>query len=166
MSDGAPTLHMVCGKIAAGKSTLAKQLADAPGTILISEDAWLSALYPDQMTTVAEYVRCAAHLRAVLGPHVADMLNAGVSVVLDFPANTLKTRQWMRDILSKTAAGHQMHVLEVSGEVCLTRLRARNASGSHPFAVTDDQFHQVNSHYAVPTPDEGFLIVTHQVDDF
>jgi deoxyadenosine/deoxycytidine kinase len=28
-----PTLRMVCGKIAAGKSTLANRLADAPATV-------------------------------------------------------------------------------------------------------------------------------------
>jgi predicted kinase len=32
------TLHMLCGKIAAGKSTLARQLADVPFTVLLSED--------------------------------------------------------------------------------------------------------------------------------
>ena len=37
-----PTLHLVCGKIAAGKSTLANRLANAPATVLISEDYWMS----------------------------------------------------------------------------------------------------------------------------
>ncbi|MEG2632911.1 MAG: AAA family ATPase, partial [Comamonas sp.] len=39
-------LHMLCGKIAAGKSTLARQLAAAPRTVRINEDDWLSSLYP------------------------------------------------------------------------------------------------------------------------
>ena len=46
LSPKTPTLHMICGKIAAGKSTLARRLADQPNTILISEDVWLSTLYP------------------------------------------------------------------------------------------------------------------------
>ena len=55
-----PTLHLLCGKIASGKSTLAAELAAAPGTVLISEDARLAPLYGEEMLSVADYVRCAA----------------------------------------------------------------------------------------------------------
>ncbi len=37
MPDLSPTLHMLCGKIAAGKSTLAASLASAPRTVLIAD---------------------------------------------------------------------------------------------------------------------------------
>ena len=57
------TLHFLCGKIAAGKSTLAATLAAQPGTLLISEDHWLAALYPGEIQGVADYARCAARLR-------------------------------------------------------------------------------------------------------
>lgn len=43
------TLHLVCGKIAAGKSTLTSELARAQNTVLISEDKWLSTLYPGEI---------------------------------------------------------------------------------------------------------------------
>src|SRR5581483_2032351 len=93
MNDGrsemrAGTLHLVCGKIAAGKSTLCTRLAAAPGTVLISEDYWLKRLFGEEMKEVADYVRVAARLRAPMGAHVADLLKTGVDVVLDFPANT------------------------------------------------------------------------------
>lgn len=44
-----PTLHLMCGKIASGKSTLAKALATEHAAILLSEDHWLSRLYPQQI---------------------------------------------------------------------------------------------------------------------
>ena len=46
------TLHLICGKIAAGKSTLAAELASRPATLLISEDVWLSCLYKDEQKTI------------------------------------------------------------------------------------------------------------------
>ncbi|CUI95915.1 Uncharacterised protein [Achromobacter xylosoxidans] len=52
-----PTLHFLCGKIGAGKSTLAARLASRPDTLLISEDAWLAALYPGEILSVADYGR-------------------------------------------------------------------------------------------------------------
>lgn len=161
MSENAPTLHMLCGKIASGKSTLAAQLAKSNRTVLIAEDNWLNVLYGDSMRTIEDYLNCAGKLRQVLGPHVTDMLGAGVSVVLDFQANTIESRQWMHGLLGSTGASHQLHVLDVPEEICLTRLRQRNVRGEHPFAVTEQQFRQVSRHFVKPTEDEGFQIVWH-----
>lgn len=165
MAAEAPTLHMLCGKIAAGKSTLAASLASAQDTILISEDDWLAALFAEQMSTPYDYMRCAAKLRAVLGPHIAMLLNSGLSVVLDFQANTVDSRDWMKGILEATEAQHQLHVLDIPDEVCLARLKERNAGGAHPFEATEAQFRQIAKHFAPPSPDEGFNVVWHSVSD-
>ena len=161
MPDPSSILHMLCGKIAAGKSTLAASLASAPGTILIAEDDWLNALFADELVSLPDYVRCSSKLRQIMAPHVTAVLNAGVSVVVDFPANTVEQRRWMRGILEDTTASHRLHLLEAPDEVCLARLRERNRQGDHPFAVTEAQFHQVSSHFAAPSPDEGFKVVRH-----
>ncbi len=161
MPDTSPTLHMMCGKIAAGKSTLAAQLAQMDSTVLIAEDDWLGALFSDQMTSPKDYMRCSTKLQTVMAPHIASLLRAGVSVILDFPANTVAQRAWMRGILEATGAQDQMHLLTPPDDVCLARLRARNAKGDHPFAVTDEQFHQFSNHFVAPSEEEGFTIVAH-----
>ena len=163
MSETSPTLHLLCGKIAAGKSTLAAQLASAPGTVLVSEDTWLGTLFADQMSSLQDYVRCSAKLRDAMGPHVAALLNAGTSVVLDFPANTVETRKWSREILDQTSVHHELHLLDAPDDLCIARLHARNARGDHPFAATEAQFHKVTRHFAAPSAAEGFNIVIHQV---
>src|SRR3954453_5556844 len=90
-------LHLACGKIAAGKSTLCARLAAArPGTVLISEDFWTKRLFGEEMTSVADYVRVSARLRSAMGPHVTGLLGAGVDVVLDFPGNTRATRAFWK----------------------------------------------------------------------
>lgn len=144
MSSTSPTLHLLCGKIASGKSTLTAQLGCLEGTVVIAEDDWLDALYSDEMSSLSDYVRCSSKLRKIIGPHVASLLNAGVSVVLDFHANTIEARNWMRGILEQTNAGHKLHVLDVPDEICMARLHARNAQGDHPFAATEEQFQQVS----------------------
>src|SRR5256885_3036639 len=58
-------------------------------SVLVSEDSWLAGLYPGEMQSVADYVRCSTRLKGLMGAHVQALLDAGVSVVLDFPANTL-----------------------------------------------------------------------------
>ncbi|EIK96332.1 hypothetical protein PMM47T1_12006 [Pseudomonas sp. M47T1] len=152
------TLHLLCGKIASGKSTLATHLAEAPNTVRVSEDVWLARLYKDQMHSVADYVRCAALLRDAIGPHVQALLAIGVNVVLDFPANTPANRQWMRSLFEHARAEHILHVLGVADDVCKARLRARNAGGEHEFAASDEQFELISRYFSLPTAEEGFTV--------
>ncbi|WP_277963225.1 ATP-binding protein [Pseudomonas sp. RIT-To-2] len=152
------TLHLLCGKIASGKSTLAARLAEAPNTVRLSEDLWLARLYKDQMHSVADYVRCAALLREAIGPHVQALLRLGVNVVLDFPANTPANRQWMRGLFEASGAAHVLHVLDVPDETCKARLRQRNAAGEHDFAASDEQFELISRYFSVPTAEEGFAL--------
>ncbi|WP_353179885.1 AAA family ATPase [Delftia acidovorans] len=155
------TLHMVCGKIGSGKSTLARQLAAGPGTVLVSEDSWLAGLYPGEMQSVADYVRCSTRLKGLMGAHVQALLDAGVSVVLDFPANTLEGRGWARSVFEKVGAAHRLHFLDVPDEVCKQRLRVRNAAGEHPFQASDEQFDMITSYFVAPSDEEGFDVVHH-----
>ena len=152
-------LHLVCGKIAAGKTTLTRELAAAPATVLIAEDTWMAALFKDELRELADYVRCSAKLREAMGPHVADLLRTGLSVVLDFPANTVANRRWMRSIFEAAGAAHTLHLLDVPDEVCKARLRQRNAKGGHEFTVTDAQFDQFTCYYVPPASAEGFNVV-------
>jgi predicted kinase len=156
------TLHMICGKIAAGKSTLAAELASRPATLLISEDAWLSCLYKDEQKTIDDYVRNSGRLREVMGDHVVALLQAGLSVVLDFPANTPASRQWMRSVFERAGVDHRLHFLDVTDDACKARLRVRNAAGSHAFNATDAEFDLFTSYFVPPSADEGFDIETYR----
>lgn len=154
-----PMLHLLCGKIAAGKSALSIELGAAPATVTLSEDHWLARLYPGEIVTVADYVRCAGRLRDAITPHVESLLRAGLSVVLDFPANTRSSRAWMRGILDRTGARHRLYYLDVPDAVCRERLRRRNAAGTHDFAASDAEFDAITAHFVAPQEDEGFRIV-------
>ena len=158
-STASPTLHLVCGKIASGKSTLSARLAQAPHTVRISEDSLLAQLYPGQIASLADYAACAARLRTAIAPLALQMLQAGVSVVLDFPANTPASRAWMRELFQQAGTPHVLHYLDVPDEECKARLRQRNASGRHPFSTSDADFDAITRHFVPPDASEGFEIV-------
>ncbi|MEE4011316.1 ATP-binding protein [Roseibium sp. FZY0029] len=163
--DNAPTLHLFCGKPASGKSTLADRYAERPGSILLREDRWLSGLYGDQMSTLTDFVRCSALLRKTITPHAVALLQSGLSVVLDFHANTKESRQWMLALVEKAGCGHELHFLDVPDEVCKTRLRQRNLFGEHEFSVTEAEFDRIASHFQPPTEDEPFNLKIHSAGD-
>jgi predicted kinase len=155
------TLYLLCGKIAAGKSTLARQLAARPATLLISEDHWNATLFADDLKTIEDYTKYSARLRAAMTPHIVDILGLGLSVVLDFAANTVRQRAWTRELIERAKVPHELHVLDFPDEVCKQRLRARNASAEHPFQVSDAEFEQFTRYFVPPTPDEGFNVIVH-----
>jgi predicted kinase len=158
-----PTLYLICGKIGAGKSTLAKKLASHPATLLISEDHWTSNLFADDLKTIEYYSRLSARLRAAMTPHIVDILRQGLSVVLDFPANTVRNRDWMRSLVADAQVAHEFHLLDISDEICKQRLRQRNASGEHPFQMTDAEYDQFTRYFLAPGADEGFNVIVHTV---
>jgi len=119
-------------------------------------------MYPDEIRTLADYVRCTGRFRMAVAGHIEALLAAGMSVVLDFPANTPSSRQWAKSLIDKTGAAHELHFLDVPDEVCKVRLKERNASGSHPFQASEEDFERITSYFVPPVADEGFnIIVSH-----
>ena len=161
MSEDTPVLHMLCGKAAAGKSTLCERLV-TPRTIVIAQDHWMSKLYTEELQTVADYIRLVPRLRGAIGPHVVDILRAGLCVVMDWPANTIATRAWMRSLFESAGASHQLHFLDVPDEICLARLQIRNAEGRHEYSVSRAEFKELSRYFEPPTQAEGFDIVIYR----
>lgn len=156
-----PKLLLFCGGVASGKSTFAEAIAAEQGAVVMHEDDWLAALFSDQMRSMSDYVRCSERLRGVIGPHVVALLNAGVSVALDFPANTPELRAWMRGLIEASGAAHEMHVLDVPDEIRWQRLVDRNATNGNPFKLSREQFEQVARHFSNPDESEGFHLIKH-----
>ena len=157
-----PTLHLVCGKIAAGKSTLASSLGWIPNTIVVKEDYWLARLYPGEQNSLADYIRNSTRLREAMTAHLIELLRSGMSVVLDFPANTLASRAWMRSLFEEAGCAHRLHYLEVADEICKARLRRRNEAGEHEFKASDEDFDLFTSYFIPPSAEEAFEVVLHR----
>src|SRR5690348_5995533 len=104
---GEATLYFICGKIASGKTSLARKLAAEHGAVLICEDEWLVRLEAE-IETFDDFRKHARRLRAAIGPHVVALLRLGMPVVLDVPANTVKDRAWMRSLFEAASAAHEL----------------------------------------------------------
>lgn len=158
-------LFLVSGKIASGKSTLAKQLANQNNALLICQDDWLATLFPNEIRTLEDYIKYFSRLTNVMGKHVTDILKIGKSVVLDFPANTLKMRSWMKSVGEAANCPIELHFLDVPDEICLQRLKSRNESGDHQYKTNEEEFHQFTKFFVAPSSIEGFDIVMHPISE-
>jgi len=61
-------LLFLCGKMAAGKSTLARELAARENAMLFVQDEWIDTLYPNAIINVATYIEYSGRINKVVAP--------------------------------------------------------------------------------------------------
>jgi len=153
----------MCGKMAAGKSTHARALARTKSAVLLVQDEFLGALYPGEVRSLQDFVRCSARLREALSPLVRDLLSEGVSVVLDFPGNTRAQRQWFRELFEAAGVEHELHFIDAPDELCKRQLKQRSQTLPPGSAwTTDAEFDAITAHFQAPAQDEHFNVILHQ----
>jgi AAA domain len=141
-------LYFMCGKMAAGKSTHARELAKAKNAVLLVQDEFLDPLYPGEIRTIPDFVKFSARVRDALFPRILDLLSRGISVVLDFPAtlefsvngfeNYLKpptssmnctSSTWLMTAASGNSAREaRLYLPALPGPRTLSSMRSRNIS--------------------------------------
>ena len=162
MSERKGKLFFFCGKMAAGKSTMSRQLAAQEHAVLLVEDEFLERLFPGQITDLAAYVTYSSRIRDALAPLIVALLAMGVSVVLDFPGNTRRQRAWFRRLIDDSGAEHELHFLDASDALCLRQLRQRSESLPAESQWTSEaEFHAVTAYFEPPAAEEGFTVVRH-----
>lgn len=154
-------LHLFCGKMGAGKSTLAKEIsaneisANENG-IILREDDWLAALYPDQIKTPKDYKKYSDLLKPVIFELVVALLKNDQPVIMDFPANTKAQRQWLKGIIDEAQACHTLYYLDVPDDICIKQIKSRAKHETD----TEEMFMAMLGYFDAPCDDEGLTIKT------
>jgi predicted kinase len=161
--DTSATLIFLCGKMAAGKTTLARELAEHRNALLLVQDEFLEHLFPGEITDMPGFVERSSRLRHALTPHICGVLSKGISVVLDFPGNTRAQRAWFRELFERAHVEHELHFIDASDLVCKRQLRerSRHLPPGTPW-TTDAEFETVTVYFQPPSADEGFNVVRHE----
>lgn len=153
------TLIFFCGKMGAGKSTLAHKISQELNAILISEDDWLVAIYPEEIQNFEDYLKYSNRLKPLLKGHIRSILNSGVSVVMDFPGNTRNQRAWFKDIFLADGIPHRLIYLDVDDKTCLERIAKRRKTNPERAQFdTEEVFRHITGFFQPPSADEGFLV--------
>lgn len=153
------TLTFLCGKMGAGKSTQSKLIASEENAVLLSEDEWLSSLYPQQISSFDDYLKYSALLRPLVKSHVQNILSTGTNVVMDFPANTKRQRKWFVELATEIGANHQLIYLNVSNYLCLKQIGKRRTEQPERTAFdTEEVFMHVTKFFEAPEQNEGLNI--------
>jgi predicted kinase len=159
-----PQLHLICGPVAAGKSTYASRLANETGAIVLSMDEWMSELFvPDVsvQTTVsnldlawfAERVDRCERAMWQLG---RKLLANRIPVVLDW--GFLRRERRLKAFAVANSLGQlaQLHYLTADLATRRQRVLERNQrrDENYAFAVTPDMFAFAEHLFEAPGDDE------------
>ncbi|MUI55175.1 AAA family ATPase [Aliivibrio fischeri] len=153
-------LYFFCGKMGAGKSTKSRALAAEKHAVLLSEDEWLEAHYPAQIQSFDDYIKYSNNIKPFIKKHVQNLLCIGVNVVMDFPANTLKQREWFLSLCNELNSSHELWYLDVTNEQCLTQMAQRRIEQpERAHFDTEVIFHHVTQYFEPPQANENLNIM-------
>ena len=151
-----------CGKMAAGKSTLARELAGQDNAVLLVQDDFLARLFPGEIVDIPGFMMYSSRLKDALGPHIGALLSRGLTVVLDFPGNTRDQRSWFRQLFESADVDHELHFIDASDDLCKRQLKER--SKGYPAGTawtTDAEFDAITALFEAPALEEGFNVIRH-----
>ena len=156
-------LIFMSGKMAAGKTTLSRELATREDAVLLVQDDFLAALYPGEILEIPDFVRCSSRLRDALSSHICALLAKGVSVVLDFPGNTKKQRAWFRTLFEQAGVAYELHFIDAPDELCKRQLkdRSKHLPVGSPW-TTDAEFDAMTAYFEAPATEERFNVIRHE----
>jgi predicted kinase len=156
-------LLFLCGKMAAGKSTLARKLAEREKAVLLVQDEFLERLFPGEIVDIPGFLKYSSRVNEALAPHICSLLSMGISVVLDVPGNTRNQRAWFRRVFESAQVEHELHFIDASDELCKRQLKER--SKRYPTGTswtTDAEFDAVTKYFEPPSVEEGFNVTRHE----
>ena len=155
-------LIFFCGKMAAGKSTLAKELAARERALLLNQDQLIERLFPGEVIDVPSYLKYSSRLNSAIGSHVSALLALGTSVVLDFPGNTRSQRAWFRQLFEQAGADHELHFIDAPDALCKRQLkeRSKDLPPGTPW-TSEAEFDLIMAHFLPPSEGEGFNVIRH-----
>jgi predicted kinase len=150
VTDGArrqPRLVLVCGLPASGKTTLAREIADAYGAVRFDLDEWELALGIDPFD--AEFQ---VKLEAQFSRLTERLLAVGTSVVLEWGFWAREERDEKRDLGRSLGAAVELRFLDVPFDELVRRVADRHAQGG--LAITESHMEEYRRIFQRPTEDE------------
>lgn len=144
----------------AGKTTKSKTVSIERNAVLLSEDDWLEAHYPNQINSFDDFIKFSILIKPFVKSHVQQILNTGTNVVMDFPANTKKQREWFKQLCDEIKCDHELIFFDLSDEQCLTQIAKRRVEQPHRAQFdNEDVFKHVTQYFEAPSDSENFNII-------
>lgn len=140
-------LILLCGLPASGKTTLARELAEAYGAVRFNPDEWEVALGVDPFDAAFQ-----AKLEAAFWELAQRLLELGTSVVLEWGFWARSERDEKREAARALGAAVELRFLDVPYRELVRRVEARHRQGG--IAITERHMEGYRAQFQPPTDEE------------
>ncbi|MBM7788785.1 AAA family ATPase [Tenggerimyces flavus] len=155
-----PRVHLLCGLVAAGKTTYARRLEAELPAVRFTLDEWMLRLYGlsyDDPAYVARLEGCTS----LIWDTAVQVLRLGHDVVLDWNQWSVDRRSSWRERAAASGCRVVLHHLDVSVETATERARGRDEEGGAGVHRVDDAgVRHSATIFEPPTAEEGIEILT------
>ncbi|WP_353644103.1 ATP-binding protein [Mesorhizobium sp. WSM2239] len=155
------TLHLMVGLPGSGKTTLARKLEAEYSALRLTVDEWHTRLFGSDVHDDSDEADWSRHnarhaaIEALLWEATARVLVLGVDVILDFGFWTRSERDELRAKAHDLGAGFRIHFADISEELLLERIKARNAQlPAGTFHIPEIKLKEWMHLFEPPLPDE------------
>ena len=145
-------VHLICGKICAGKSVYAKKLAHEERAVILSADE-ITTLFAEDLGP--QHDEISRRVRAYLCRKATQIASCGVSVILDWGFWSKEMRRDAARFFQDEGIPCVWHYLDISDEKWEERIKARNASpGPADYPVDEGLKEKCLRLFQPPLPEE------------
>jgi predicted kinase len=138
---------LLCGLPASGKTTLARELADAYGAVRLNPDEWEVTLGVDPFDEGFQ-----VRLEAAFWELTQRLLVLGTSVVLEWGFWARSERDDKREAARRLGVAVELRFLDAPYDELLRRVVARHTAGGIP--ITESHMESCRRIFQPPTDDE------------
>lgn len=149
-------VHLLCGKIASGKSYYAKKLMAEQDMVLISMDDCVEEMGLDYFKD--DHNAMIPGLQMYLIQKAGEIAKCGTDVILDFGFWSKEQRSAVTAHLKSMDAPYLWHYMDVSKSTWSLNIEERNAgavqAGYSQFLIDEKRIDEINAEFDIPTRDE------------
>lgn len=158
---------ILCGRIASGKTTIAKQICEAEKGIILSIDDVMLKLY-DGCLGQEKHAETMQKISEYFYTLVPSLLACDVNVVFDYGYWSRKERDVIRSHFKQANIPYEMCFICVEDEIRNKRLSMRNdglrAQEKRVYIIEDELLETLDARFEEPQEDEEITIVYNNED--
>ncbi len=156
-----PTIHMLCGFICSGKTTLARKLERELEAITFCQDEWMPRLLGQEHSDQCGLIY-APKVSALISRTYEQLLKLKIDIILDDGFWSKSERDRVRKRAAELGAKSKLYFLDCPKDVLTQRLQERNAEPKPDSVVVSEAKFKISwKYFQPPGAEEEFeLVVT------
>lgn len=155
-----PKLHIICGFVGSGKTTLAKKLEKQYKAARFSTDEWMIGLFDFNGNFGKKYIQTKKLCKEFIWKLSKRLLLSGQDVILDFGFWSRKERALYRKRARSIGAKTILYFLDVPYGLLKKRIASRNRKiKKGDFFITEKWLNKWADHFERPDLSEKPLVI-------